>query len=139
MSLLHLQQLLLVPLQCLPVQVFGTVAFYVVRLAISFFFLLNHPFFLITIFFNNNIFILIADKNKITIGQYSNVQDGTIITTDDKPCANGLDGAVRIGKNVTIGHAAKLHACTINDNAVIGIGATILEGAIVEELSLIHI
>ena len=58
----------------------------------------------------------------ITIGEGTNVQDLSMIHVDfNKP--------TRIGRNVTIGHAAIVHACSIGDNTLIGMGATILDGA----------
>ncbi len=66
--------------------------------------------------------VIRADVNKITIGKYTNIQDGAIIhVTTENPTT--------IGDYVTIGHGAKLHGCTIHDNALIGIGAIILDGA----------
>ncbi|MEL6388067.1 MAG: gamma carbonic anhydrase family protein [Pseudomonadota bacterium] len=58
----------------------------------------------------------------ISIGQNTNIQDGTIIHIDDgQPCT--------IGANVTVGHMAMLHGCTVADNSLIGIGATVLNRA----------
>ena len=66
--------------------------------------------------------VIRADVNKITIGKYTNVQDGAIIHVTK-------DHATTIGEYVTIGHGAKLHGCTIHDHALVGIGAIILDGA----------
>jgi carbonic anhydrase/acetyltransferase-like protein (isoleucine patch superfamily) len=68
-----------------------------------------------------------GDVNRITIGPRTNVQDGTIIHA-----ATGTF-ATRIGAEVTIGHAAVIHACTLEDRAFIGIKAVVLDGAVVEE------
>jgi carbonic anhydrase/acetyltransferase-like protein (isoleucine patch superfamily) len=66
--------------------------------------------------------ILRGDNEPITIGEGSNVQDGAIIHTDPGfPCT--------LGANVTIGHQAILHGCTIGDGSLIGIGAVVLNGA----------
>ncbi|MEM7766072.1 MAG: gamma carbonic anhydrase family protein [Pseudomonadota bacterium] len=66
----------------------------------------------------------------ITIGENSNIQDGTIIHIDEgRPCT--------IGANVTVGHMAMLHGCTISDNSLIGIGATVLNGAHIGENCII--
>lgn len=81
--------------------------------------------------------VIRGDLNKIRIGKYTNVQDGAIITTDDKPGIGNLDTKVLIGDFCTIGHGAKLHACKIEDVVTIGMGATILEGAIIEEGAVI--
>jgi carbonic anhydrase/acetyltransferase-like protein (isoleucine patch superfamily) len=64
-----------------------------------------------------------GDVNWIRIGRRSNVQDGTIVhvMTGTHP--------TRIGDNVTIGHAAVIHGCTIEDQCLIGMGAILLNGA----------
>lgn len=66
--------------------------------------------------------VLRGDNELITVGEASNVQDGSILHTD-------MGFPLTIGKNVTIGHRAMLHGCVIGDNSLIGIGATILNGA----------
>jgi carbonic anhydrase/acetyltransferase-like protein (isoleucine patch superfamily) len=64
--------------------------------------------------------------NYVKLGRNSNVQDGAVLhVTPQFPCV--------VGDNVTIGHRAVLHACTVKDNARIGIGAVVLNGAVVEE------
>lgn len=76
--------------------------------------------------------VLRGDVNDITIGPRSNVQDGTIchVTHDGPYSPGGL--ALVLGEDVTVGHAAVLHACTIGDRCLIGMGALIMDGAIVE-------
>jgi carbonic anhydrase/acetyltransferase-like protein (isoleucine patch superfamily) len=66
--------------------------------------------------------VLRGDNELITVGENSNVQDGAVLHTDP-----GLP--LIIGKNCTIGHKAILHGCTIGDNTLIGMGATILNRA----------
>lgn len=63
-----------------------------------------------------------GDNDPITIGEDSNVQDGSVLHTDE-----GVP--LSIGRGVTIGHQAMLHGCTVGDYSLIGIGATILNGA----------
>jgi carbonic anhydrase/acetyltransferase-like protein (isoleucine patch superfamily) len=67
-----------------------------------------------------------GDVNWIRIGARSNVQDGAVlhVSHDTHPLA--------IGREVVIGHAAVLHGCTVEDGALIGIGARVLDGAVVE-------
>ena len=67
-----------------------------------------------------------GDDHKIIIGPRTNVQDGTVIHV--------FDGKhpTTIGADVTIGHNAMLHGCTVEDLAMIGIGAVVLDGAHVE-------
>jgi carbonic anhydrase/acetyltransferase-like protein (isoleucine patch superfamily) len=71
--------------------------------------------------------VLRGDTNWIRIGARTNIQDGTIIhvTADTFP--------VLIGDDVTVGHAAIIHACTLHDRAFVGMGATVLDGAVIEE------
>jgi len=71
-----------------------------------------------------------ADINKIQIGNYSNVQDGTILHVSDEQ-------GVVIGNHVTIGHGAIIHACRIGDNALIGMGAIILNHAEIGKNSIV--
>ena len=74
--------------------------------------------------------VLRADINYIEIGASTNVQDGTVIhLADHYP--------VVIGDFVTIGHAAMLHACTIEDECLIGMRATVLDGAVIGKNSII--
>ena len=66
--------------------------------------------------------VLRGDNERITVGENSNVQDGAVLHTDP-----GIE--LTIGKNCTIGHKAILHGCTVGDNTLIGMGATILNRA----------
>ena len=63
-----------------------------------------------------------GDNDPIIIGENSNIQDGSVLHTDD-----GVP--LTIGKNVTVGHMVMLHGCTIGDNTLIGIGSTVLNNA----------
>ncbi|MCT4582081.1 MAG: gamma carbonic anhydrase family protein [Flavobacteriales bacterium] len=68
-----------------------------------------------------------ADVNTIQLGNKVNVQDGAIIhCTYNK-------FATTIGNNVSIGHKAIVHGCTIKDNVLIGMGAIVMDGCIVNE------
>ena len=62
-----------------------------------------------------------ADINKIVVGERSNVQDNSVIHLEN-------DQGVIIGNDVTIGHNAIIHGCTIGDGALIGMGAIIMNG-----------
>ncbi|MGI9487590.1 MAG: gamma carbonic anhydrase family protein [Geminicoccaceae bacterium] len=66
--------------------------------------------------------VLRGDNEPITIGEGTNIQDGTVIHTDP-----GFP--VVIGERVTVGHMAMIHGCTIGDGALIGINAVVLNGA----------
>ena len=74
--------------------------------------------------------VLRGDIQTIQIGEGSNVQDGTIVHLAD-------DYGVQVGRYVTIGHAAMIHACTIEDRCLIGMQATILDGAVIGEESIV--
>ena len=71
--------------------------------------------------------VLRGDTNAIRVGPRTNIQDGTIVHV-----AAGQH-PVLIGADVTIGHACIIHACTLHDRAFVGMGATVLDGAVIEE------
>lgn len=75
--------------------------------------------------------VIRGDVQRIRVGARTNVQDGAIVhVTHDGPYTPG-GFATHIGDDVTIGHAAVIHACTIEDACLIGMHATVLDGAIV--------
>jgi carbonic anhydrase/acetyltransferase-like protein (isoleucine patch superfamily) len=74
--------------------------------------------------------VLRGDNEKITIGEESNIQDGTVIHSDP-----GFP--VLIGSKVTIGHNSIIHGCTIKNGALVGMGSTILNGAVIGEGALV--
>jgi carbonic anhydrase/acetyltransferase-like protein (isoleucine patch superfamily) len=63
-----------------------------------------------------------GDNDPITVGEGSNVQDGSVLHTD-------TGSPLTIGANVTVGHMVMLHGCTIGDNSLVGIGSIVLNGA----------
>ena len=63
-----------------------------------------------------------GDTDDIRIGRGSNIQDNSVLHTDE-----GIE--LVIGENVTVGHQCMLHGCTIGDGSLIGIGAIVLNGA----------
>ncbi len=71
-----------------------------------------------------------GDIAPITIGKNSNVQDNSVVHV-------GHDVPAVIGNNVTVGHNVIIHACTIKDNSLIGMGAIILDYAVIEEESIV--
>jgi len=73
-----------------------------------------------------------GDVNFIRVGARSNIQDGSIVhVTHDGPYGKPGGLATLIGEDVTIGHGAIIHACTIEDACLIGMGSIILDGAVV--------
>jgi carbonic anhydrase/acetyltransferase-like protein (isoleucine patch superfamily) len=78
-----------------------------------------------------------GDVNAIRIGARTNVQDGAVLhVTHDGPYTPG-GFALVIGADVTIGHAAVVHACTLGDACLIGMNATVLDGAEVRRHALV--
>src|SRR5437870_2184498 len=74
--------------------------------------------------------VLRGDINRIVVGHHTNIQDNAVLhLADDYPCL--------VGNYVTVGHSAIVHACTIGDEVLVGMGATILDGAKIGERSLI--
>ena len=71
-----------------------------------------------------------GDINQITIGDFSNVQDNAVLHVAD-------DFGCHIGDWVTVGHTAIIHACQIGDECLIGMGATVLDGAVIGEQCII--
>lgn len=75
--------------------------------------------------------VIRGDVCPITIGEKTSVQDNsTLHVTHDT-------GPLKIGSNVTIGHAATLHACTVEDNVLVGMSATLLDDCVVEPWSIV--
>ncbi len=74
--------------------------------------------------------VLRADINTIEIGEGSNIQDGSVLHVSN-------EHACIVGRNVTAGHNVNLHACTIEDECLIGIGAVVLTGAHIGKGSLV--
>lgn len=80
-----------------------------------------------SVWFNS---VLRGDIQSITIGEGTNIQDGTIIHLE-----NNIPAVV--GNYVTVGHRALLHACTVEDEVLVGMGAIILDGAKIGSQSII--
>jgi len=87
-----------------------------------------------------------GDVNKIHIGARANIQDGTIIHVASglQPARMGADSKIPeggyptvIGDDVTVGHCALLHACTLENNSFVGMRATVMDGATIETHAMI--
>jgi carbonic anhydrase/acetyltransferase-like protein (isoleucine patch superfamily) len=75
--------------------------------------------------------VLRGDVYHIRVGDYSNIQDGTIIHV-----TSGRFATI-IGNRVTVGHGVVLHGCTVGDNCLVGIGSIVLDDVTIGEGSLI--
>src|SRR5690554_4881974 len=75
--------------------------------------------------------VIRGDVNSIRIGQYTNIQDGVVIHCTYKKAST------TIGNYVSIGHNALVHGCILKDNVLIGMGAIVMDDAIVEEFVII--
>jgi len=78
-----------------------------------------------------------GDINWIEIGDNTNIQDSSVVHVDFAHGEGEDSGFVKIGKNVTIGHKALIHACTIGDDCLIGMGAIVLSGAVIGDGSIV--
>ena len=72
-----------------------------------------------------------GDVNSIRIGNKVNIQDGAVIHCTYQKAATIL------GNNVSVGHNALVHGCTIHDNVLVGMGAIVMDGVVVESNSII--
>lgn len=71
-----------------------------------------------------------ADNTPVVIGECTNIQEGAVLHSDP-------DAPLAVGKGVTVGHRAILHGCQIADNVLIGMGATVMNNAVIGENSII--
>ncbi len=74
--------------------------------------------------------VLRGDINRIVVGAHSNIQDGAVVHLE-------RDQGTAIGEWVTVGHKAIVHACTVEDEVLVGMGSIILDGAIIGTRSII--
>ena len=75
--------------------------------------------------------VIRGDVNSIKMGNKVNIQDGAVIHCTYQKAATTL------GNNVSVGHNAMVHGCTIHDNVLVGMGAIVMDGCVVEENCLI--
>ncbi|MEJ5238237.1 gamma carbonic anhydrase family protein [Limisphaera sp. VF-2] len=74
--------------------------------------------------------VLRADLNRIVVGRGTNLQDCCVLhLSEDRPC--------EVGSHVTVGHGAILHACRVEDECLIGMRATVLDGAVIGSQSIV--
>ena len=80
--------------------------------------------------------VIRGDMNYIRVGANTNIQDGTVIHVDSEG-SHSTGRPTLIGDNVTVGHRALLHACVLEDNCFVGMGSTLLDGAVVESGAMV--
>jgi carbonic anhydrase/acetyltransferase-like protein (isoleucine patch superfamily) len=73
-----------------------------------------------------------GDVNSMRIGHYSNIQDGTVLHVTRKSTQNPKGYPLTIGDYVTVGHKCMLHGCTLGDRILVGMGAIVMDNAVVE-------
>ncbi len=74
--------------------------------------------------------VLRADIQTIVVGPYSNIQDGSVIHLEQ-------NRGTMVGQYVTVGHKALLHACTVDDEVLVGMGSILMDGVTVGARSII--
>jgi len=77
--------------------------------------------------------VIRGDVNSIAIGEATNIQDNSVLHVSHRTPASPEGGPLVIGARVTVGHAVILHACTIGDECLIGMGSIILDRAVVQK------
>lgn len=76
--------------------------------------------------------VIRGDVQRISIGAKTSVQDGSILHVTHAGAGNPDGLALIIGEQVTIGHLAMLHGCTIHNQVLIGMGSMVMDGAVIE-------
>lgn len=77
--------------------------------------------------------VIRGDVNRITIGKRTNIQDGCVLHLTHKSADNPEGHPLAIGEDVTVGHKAMLHGCTVGNRVLVGMGSVLLDGVIVED------
>ena len=82
--------------------------------------------------------VIRGDVHDVVIGRYTSIQDGTLIH-EDSGRGSGLEGGLPtvVGDYVTVGHGVILHACRVEDYALVGMGAIIMDGAVIGRGSVV--
>ncbi|MEO5339562.1 MAG: gamma carbonic anhydrase family protein [Magnetococcus sp. MYC-9] len=81
--------------------------------------------------------VIRGDVNHVRVGVHTNIQDGSILHVT-RPTADNPDGIpLLIGDEITIGHRVSLHACRLHNRCMVGIGAIVLDGVVIEEQAMV--
>ncbi|WP_130832166.1 gamma carbonic anhydrase family protein [[Erwinia] mediterraneensis] len=78
-----------------------------------------------------------GDVNRVVIGARTNIQDGCVLHVTHKSSANPTGYPLIIGEEVTVGHKAMLHGCTIGNRVLVGMSTIVLDGVCIEDEVLI--
>ncbi|MCC7460355.1 MAG: gamma carbonic anhydrase family protein [Proteobacteria bacterium] len=81
--------------------------------------------------------VIRGDINYIRIGKRTNIQDGTVIHVTRQNLTAAGKGMTMIGDDVTVGHQAVLHACTLENASFVGMGATVIDGVVVQSGAMV--
>ena len=84
--------------------------------------------------------VLRGDTNSIRVGAGTNIQDGTIVHCNNAPEGKDPEAPgyrTTIGANITVGHMAMLHACTLEDGCFIGMRSAVIDGAVIESRAMV--
>lgn len=73
-----------------------------------------------------------GDVNSIRIGEGSNIQDGSILHVSHRRASDPEGAPLHIGRDVSVGHGVILHGCTIHDECLVGMGALVMDKAVLE-------
>lgn len=76
--------------------------------------------------------VIRGDIHRIRIGERSSIQDGSVVHVTHAGPFNPDGFPCTVGNDVTVGHKVMLHGCTIHDRVLVGMGATVMDGAVVE-------
>ena len=78
-----------------------------------------------------------GDIHSIRVGERTNIQDGCILhVTHDSEFAPG-GNSLSVGNDVTVGHNVVLHACTVEDLCLVGMGSVVLDGAVIQKVAMV--
>ena len=81
--------------------------------------------------------VIRGDVNRVRIGARSNIQDGCVLHVTHESARQPSGIPLLIGEDVTVGHGAILHACNVGDRCLVGMGAVVMDGAILEPDSMV--
>jgi len=80
--------------------------------------------------------VLRGDVNNISVGTGTNIQDNSLVHVAKTNISGNVKPTI-IGDNVTVGHSAVIHGCTVEDDSFVGMGATLLDGVVVEKHAMV--